>query len=61
MPFKSVGDEMRRFYEGDLHSGGSGKVVQSRAQAIAIALSEKRAKEGKRKKGKSLMEMANAH
>ena len=34
-----VGDEMRRFKKGDLHSGKSGKVVTDPAQAKAIALS----------------------
>lgn len=34
-----VGDEMRRFKSGELHSGGSGKVVQNKKQALAIALS----------------------
>jgi hypothetical protein len=43
MPFTSVGDEMGRFKRGELHSGStSGPVVKSRAQAIAISLSEKR-------------------
>ena len=34
-----VGDEMRRYKSGDLHSGEKGPVVKSRKQAIAIALS----------------------
>jgi hypothetical protein len=34
-----VGDELRRFKQGQLHSGKSGKVVTSSAQAKAIALS----------------------
>jgi hypothetical protein len=34
-----VGEEMRRFKSGDLHSGKSGKVVTDRKQALAIALS----------------------
>lgn len=42
MPFQSVEGEMRRFKRGELHSGKGGKVVTSRKQAIAIALSEKR-------------------
>lgn len=33
---------MREFKEGKLHSGGSGKVVTNRKQAIAIGLSEQR-------------------
>jgi hypothetical protein len=35
-----VKQDMHRFKEGKLHSGGSGKVVTSRKQAIAISLSE---------------------
>jgi len=31
---------MHEYKEGDLHSGGSGKKVKSRKQAVAIALSE---------------------
>lgn len=53
MPFTTVKDEMRRFYDGELHSG-SGKVVTNRKQAIAIALSEQK----KKSRGKTLMEMA---
>lgn len=34
-----VGEEMRRFKKGELHSGKSGKVVTDRKQAQAIALS----------------------
>ncbi len=37
---KKVGKVMREFKEGTLHSGKGGKVVKSRAQGIAIALSE---------------------
>lgn len=33
---------MHEFKEGELHSGGSGKKVTSKPQAIAIALSEAR-------------------
>ena len=33
---------MSEYKEGTLHSGGSGKVVKNRKQAIAIALSEAR-------------------
>ena len=33
---------MREFKEGELHSGGSGKTVTSRPQAVAIAMSEAR-------------------
>lgn len=41
---------MHEFKTGTLHSGKGGKVVKSRKQAIAIALSE--AGKAKRKKGK---------
>jgi hypothetical protein len=34
-----VGDEMRRFKSGEMHSGKGGKVVTDRKQAQAIALS----------------------
>jgi hypothetical protein len=37
---KKVSVVMREFSKGKLHSGGSGKVVRNRKQAIAIALSE---------------------
>lgn len=44
MPYDQV---MSKFKHGGLHSGGkSGPAVKSRAQAIAIMLSEKRAAEG---------------
>jgi hypothetical protein len=39
MPYDKV---MHKFKEGTLKSGGSGKPVKSRSQAIAIMLSEKR-------------------
>lgn len=43
MPVKKgpecVAEEMRRFHKGELHSGGSGKVVTDPQQAKAIALS----------------------
>jgi hypothetical protein len=39
-----VHEEMHRFKHGQLHSGKSKKKVSSRAQAIAIALSEARRK-----------------
>ena len=37
---KKMGKVMREFKEGKLHSGKKGPVVKSRAQGIAIALSE---------------------
>ncbi len=36
---KKVGKVMHEFKEGTLHSGKGGKVVKSRDQAVAIALS----------------------
>lgn len=39
MPYDQV---MHKFAHGELKSGGSGKTVKSRAQAIAIMESEKR-------------------
>ncbi len=44
---KKVGRAMREFKAGDLKSGRSGKKVTSRAQAIAIGLSEARARGAK--------------
>jgi ribosomal protein L21E len=37
---KKVGKVMSEFKEGTLHSGKGGKVVKSKKQAVAIALSE---------------------
>jgi len=45
---KKVGKVLHEFKAGTLHSGKGGKVVKSRKQAIAIAMSE--AKMGKKKK-----------
>jgi hypothetical protein len=45
---KKVGKVMGEFKEGTLHSGKGGKVVKSKDQAIAIALSS--AGLGKKKK-----------
>ena len=39
---KDMPGVMREFKQGELHSGGSGKVVTNRKQAIAIGLSEQR-------------------
>lgn len=50
---KSVEKALKKFEKGELKSGKSGQVVKSRAQAIAIGLSEARkrgAKLPKRKK-----------
>lgn len=46
---KKVGKVMGEFKEGTLHSGKGGKVVKSRDQAIAIAMSEgRKAAKGKK-------------
>ncbi len=42
---KKIEEKMEELKEGKLKSGGSGKTVKSKAQAVAIALSEAR-KEG---------------
>jgi uncharacterized protein DUF6496 len=44
---KRVASAMRRRKKGTLKSGGSGKTVKSRKQAIAIGLSEARKKGAK--------------
>jgi hypothetical protein len=44
---KTVKSAMRRMKRGSLKSGGSGKTVKSRKQAIAIGLSEARKKGAK--------------
>ena len=46
---KKVGKVMGEYKEGTLHSGKGGKVVKSRDQAIAIAMSEAAKKMGKMK------------
>ena len=47
---KKVGSVMKEYKEGTLHSGKGGKVVKSRDQAVAIALSSAGvAKKGKKK------------
>jgi len=45
-----VGKVMHEFKTGTLHSGKGGKVVKSRDQAIAIAMSEAKMKPKKAKK-----------
>lgn len=42
-----VGSVMHEFKKKKLHSGKGGKIVNSRKQAIAIALSEQRRMKGK--------------
>jgi len=50
-PSSKVKKVMKEFKAGKLKSGGSGKKVKSKKQAIAIALSEAgRAKKNRRKK-----------
>jgi hypothetical protein len=44
---EKVGEAMRELKEGTLRSGGSGKKVKSRKQAIAIGLSQARRAGGK--------------
>lgn len=44
---EKVGEVMKEFQAGKLTSGGSGKRVRSRKQAIAIGLSEARKKGAK--------------
>ena len=46
---KKVGKVMGEYKEGTLHSGKDGKVVKSRDQAIAIAMSEAAKKMGRMK------------
>ena len=43
-----VGKVMREYKEGTLHSGKGGKVVKSRKQAVAIALSQAKVKKPKK-------------
>ena len=40
---------MHEYKEGTLRSGGSGKKVTSRKQAVAIALSEQRRQDGRKR------------
>ena len=48
-----VKEEMKKFKEGDLHSGSKkGPVVKNRDQAVAIALSESGQSKKKKKKKK---------
>ena len=46
---KKVKKVMHEFKAGTLHSGKGGKVVKSRKQAVAIAMSEAGMKKGKRR------------
>jgi hypothetical protein len=48
-----IGKVMHEFKEGKLKSGGSGKTVRSRKQAVAIAISEARESGAKVPKKKS--------
>ena len=50
MPYDEV---MHKFKHGQLKSGGDGKPVKDRSQAIAIMLSEKRAAQGGKKEYQS--------
>ena len=50
MPFDQV---MHKFKAGSLKSGGSGKTVKNRKQAIVIMLSEKRQASGGKKEYQS--------
>ena len=50
MPYGQV---MKKWKEGKLKSGGSGKPVKKQAQAVAIMLSEKRAAQGGKKEYQS--------
>ena len=61
MPY---GEVMHKFKKGSLHSGSKhGPKVKSRAQAIAIMLSEKREAEGGKKEyqSKALKGLKDAH
>lgn len=48
MPLRDVGDALREYRAGSLHSGKGGPVVKDRKQAIAIGLSEQRRAQGKK-------------
>lgn len=50
---KTVERVMHEYKQGELESGGTGKKVKSRRQAIAIALSEAGASRKKKKNRKS--------
>lgn len=57
MPLKSKAQAFKEFKAGDLHSGKGGKVVTSRKQAIAIALSVDRESDEERKRRKRAEDM----
>jgi hypothetical protein len=44
---KTVEEAMKKFKQGELKSGKSGKIVKTKEQAVAIGLSEARAKGAK--------------
>jgi hypothetical protein len=55
-----IGEVMHEFKQGKLKSGGSGKKVKSRKQAIAIGISEAREAGAKVPKKKGAKKKSNA-